>query len=536
MTGPQTASKAGAASSRPLPGKRPPAEGELSARRQAPDTQPARPQAAWRIPADWQLVIGLVLLASAAVLVAVTLADLAEPVAAVVWGGLALASYAAGLLYLFSLRLGHGVGLADWRFGPWMLFWYGLAFGLATITWSQPQTSTPGQIEVFNVVRALGLVAVGVTLWALGYLTGPGRLLRDLAAGLVAALGRRFTGQVRSPLTPWGLYAIGLAARLAGTATSGHFGYVGEVSSAVGSATSYGQILSVLSLCAPLAVAAAAMQVFGEGSRSARITLAVLFMIELAFGAAAGGKQNFVIAVLAVIIPMSAARRRLPLVAIIACVSVFLIVVVPFNSAYRAASRNATGTLTARQAVSQAPEILRQTLTGHSPIDVVPDSVTYLMQRIREIDSPAIILQRTPEQVPFSSPAQLVEAPVADVVPRAVWPGKPTLNTGDQFSQQYYGLPAGLTSSAITPVGDFYRHGGWVVVIAGMFVLGCGIRLLDEVLDVRANPHAIFLVLLLFPALVKSEDDWVSLVAGIPGTLLLWLLAVGLTFRARRQA
>jgi threonine/homoserine/homoserine lactone efflux protein len=66
-----------------------------------------------------------------------------------------------------------------------------------------------------------------------------------------------------------------------------------------------------------------------------------------------------------------------------------------------------------------------------------------------------------------------------------------------------------------------------------MFVLGCLVRLLDGALDVRVNPHAVFLVLLFFPTLVKSEDDWISTVAGIPVTILLWLVAVTLTFRRR---
>jgi hypothetical protein len=68
-----------------------------------------------------------------------------------------------------------------------------------------------------------------------------------------------------------------------------------------------------------------------------------------------------------------------------------------------------------------------------------------------------------------------------------------------------------------------------------MFLLGCGLRLLDDVLDVRANPHGVFLVLLLFPSLVKGETDWVSLLAGIPATVAVWLLAVALTFRPRRE-
>jgi hypothetical protein len=32
---------------------------------------------------------------------------------------------------------------------------------------------------------------------------------------------------------------------------------------------------------------------------------------------------------------------------------------------------------------------------------------------------------------------------------------------------------------------------------------------------------------------VKQEDDWVGMLAGIPGTLLVWLLAIYLTFRKR---
>jgi hypothetical protein len=59
------------------------------------------------------------------------------------------------------------------------------------------------------------------------------------------------------------------------------------------------------------------------------------------------------------------------------------------------------------------------------------------------------------------------------------------------------------------------------------------VRLLDEVIDLRRNPHALFLVLLFFPTLVKGEDDWTSTVAGIPATVMFWLLAVALTFRRR---
>jgi threonine/homoserine/homoserine lactone efflux protein len=69
-----------------------------------------------------------------------------------------------------------------------------------------------------------------------------------------------------------------------------------------------------------------------------------------------------------------------------------------------------------------------------------------------------------------------------------------------------------------------------------MFLLGCGVRLLDDVMDVRGNPHSIFLFLLLFPTLVKQENDWIGMLASTPGTLLVWFVAIYLTFRKREQS
>lgn len=489
-----------------------------------------------RSPVGWGLISALSF-AGAVLLLGGALATSRRPASAVLWGGLAFAAYAFGLLCLIRASRGRGLAFARWRFAPWSLLWYAVAYGVATVTWSQPQIGAPGQIAVSNVLRALWLMGAATTVWTLGYLIGPGHPLRGVASRAVAALGRRYASEVRSLAAPWILYAIGFAARVASTATSGRFGYVGDASSAVSTASGYGQILNALTLLAPLAVAAAAVQVFGERLPGARVTLATLFLVELAIGAASGGKQSFVIALLAVAVPFSAARRRLPKITLAVLTLAFLVVVIPFNQAYRHAARGASSTLSATQAIGAAPGILQHTVTGNNLISVIPHSVTYLFQRIREIDSPAIILQRSPTEIDYRPPLELVAAPIAAVVPRAIWPGKPILATGYEFGQEYYGLPSTIySSSAITPAGDLYRHGGWIPVIAGMFLLGCGVRLLDDVLDIRANPHAIFLVLLLFPSVVKGEQDWITLLAGIPATVAVWVLAVLLTFRPKLAA
>lgn len=482
-------------------------------------------------------IIGFALLSVAIGFLYCAVATDSQPTHSVVWGSLALAAYSSALLCMVSVKRATNLGLANWSLGSWTLLWYGAAFGLATVTWSRPQSGTPAEITLSSVLEALWLVAVGMSFWALGYSAGAGQLIRRWAGRLVERSAQKFGTEVRSRAAPWILYTIGMAARLASTATTGRFGYVGDASSAVSSATSYGAILDLLSLCAPLAVAAAALQVYRERLPGARITLVMLFLAELAFGAAAGGKQNFIIAVLAVAIPFTAERHRLPKAAFIGLILIFLVVVIPFNQAYRSAARSSVATLSDSQAIGAAPGIIKETLTGHKLLTVLPSSLGYLLQRIREIDSPAIIIQRTPAQIGYINPVELVEAPVAAVVPRALWPSKPILASGYQMSQVYYGLPSTVyTSSAITPVGDLYRYGGWMPVIAGMFLFGTGVRLLDDILDLRSNPQAIFLILLFFPTLVKDEVGWVQLLAEIPSTILVWLLAVSLTFRARKAA
>src|ERR1039457_1891070 len=142
---------------------------------------PVRATCRMAITPRWA-AISLALLAAALMLCGVAQAESDVPTHAVVFGSLALAFYAAALLCLVATREGD-FGLARWKLGSWILLWYGLAFGLATVTWSEPEASAPAQIAVSSVLRALLLVAVGTTCWATGYFVGPGRYVRRLSGG-----------------------------------------------------------------------------------------------------------------------------------------------------------------------------------------------------------------------------------------------------------------------------------------------------------------------------------------------------------------
>ncbi len=479
------------------------------------------------------IIVSAISFASTFILLYKALAVSGWPSQAVVWGGIALATYATGFLCLAGAQRLDGLGLAKWRFGPWILIWFALTYGLATVTWRQPQTGTTvASIALPSVIRALWLVALGLTAWFLGYLIGPGSVVRAAAAKGVAAVTQRFACEVRSPFSPWILYAIGTAARLASAATTGRFGYIGNTASSITTATGYGQILNILEYCAPFAVAAAALQVFRERVPSARVTLAILLSAELAVAAISGDKVNFLITALEVAIPYSAAKRRLPKATMITTIICFVLVVTPFTAAYRNAVRGGSTFLTSSQAAQKAPSLLKNTLNAGLIAANVPNSTDYLLERIQEIDSAAIIIQRTPQQINYANPMQLIQIPLTGFVPRVVWHGKPIQLPMYEVSQEYYDQPATVyTAAAITPVGDLYRYGGWIPVILGMLFLGCVIRLLDDVLDIFKNPQVIFLLLLLYPSVVVAESGWVAIFSGVPLTIIVWLFAVVIAFR-----
>jgi hypothetical protein len=454
------------------------------------------------------------------------------------WGAIALAVFCAGLLPIMSVAAGQdGLGLASWRIGAWSLVWGSLAFGLATLSWLNPQTvdGSSGVILPGSILRALWMIAVALGMLTVGYCVGPYRLAAYRGRRVTERLSRRFTDEIRGPLVPWALLGVGLVASVGFTALTGRLGYIGNAQASVSTASAYTQYLGIAGECVPLAVVAAAIRAYRIRTLWAWLTLLVLFVTAIVVGAVAGGKESFVVVILAAIIPHTVIRRRLPIAAIVVAVLFFVLIVTPFNAAYRLSARGAV-TLSTSQAVADAPAIASEVAATDISMTVFEESVSFLTVRIRTIDSPAIIMQRTPSEIPYQNPADLLIAPVVDLIPRILWPGKPILTPGYQISQEYYDLPPTLyTSSDVTPEGDLFRHGGWVPLIVGMFLLGCVIRIIDEVADLRRSVHGAFLIILLFPGVVQAGTDCATLLAGIPGQVLLWLAVVMLSFSRRTE-
>jgi hypothetical protein len=458
--------------------------------------------------------------------------------------GIGYDAVAVTLLSLAALQLTLGVpdgghGLARWRTGPWYLVWMALAFGVASLTWLGEQTGTALLISLSSVTNALMVVELSIVAWTVGYLTGAHRALGELARRLLDLLLHGTRPAIRRGgrgALPWILYAIGTTARLTTVVLDGGFGYVGDPSVAVSRASAYTQTLSMFSMAAVFGVAVAAHRVFSTRGPDpwGRFGLAVMVCLEAVVGALAGGKESFVVSVLAVLVPYGTLRGRLSWRILVLGALLFLWIVVPFNAAYRPVIRSDSGALGPVDAALAAPRVLATVLTD-PPADSVGTSTSQLLYRIREIDNIAIVTQLTPSAIAYRSPVEFARAPVIGLVPRLLWPGKPVLVSGYDFTQEYYGLPSTVySSSAVTPVGDLYRHGGWPVVMAGALVLGAACRLFDTLFRPERDPRAVFFVLVFLPVLVKSEMDTYTMIISIPAGVLTAALGAQLACRGPR--
>jgi hypothetical protein len=473
------------------------------------------------------LAVGSVILTAAAL-------SAPLPTAAAAWGGVALAAWCGALLATCSVMSRRdGCGLMQWKLGSWFLLWCGVTSGITSLA---PLSGLAAQIQPSSIARAEWLTAVAATAWAATYCAGRRRLATAAAERFMHRIAARRSDVVGGPLTPWLLYGIGTAARLTTAVLTGHLGDAGNPATAVSSAAWYQQGLADAALACPLAVAIAGLRAFRERAPGARFTLTVLFLTECTVSAISGSKGDIVTAAVAVAISHASAGRRVPTGLALAALAVFLVIVIPFTAAYRTEIHGGSAdpgepavSLTPGAAAADAPAIAGSALDAASA-GTVTQSLDYLGQRLQEIDAPAIVLQKTPSQVPYESLAQLPEALAADLVPRALWPGKPVIDPGYQFTENYYGADL-LTYSAITPQADLWRYGGWVPVVAGMAFLGWLMRVADDVLDVFRRPHAVLLVLLLWPVLAAPEGSFTTTLAVLPGLVLTWLAVTAVAFR-----
>jgi len=434
-----------------------------------------------------------------------------------------------GMNLVLGLRLNND-GLARWRLGPWYLGWATLAYGISSLTWIAPHNGAVAPITPASVVRALVVFGIAMAAWTLGYVVGPLALFIKFAERTVAAIYGRTVAELKpSLLLPWALYLAGDSARALLAALDGRIGYLGDASSTVSSANWYTQTLTSVSSLCTFATAVAAWRTFVDRRKGGLATLLPLLVLEVATGAVTGMKENFIVTGLSVLVPYGVARNKVPVRAMALMVLTFLLLVIPFNVAFRDTVRHGKTTLSVPDAVSAVPATFDEVASASLRADTASTSYEMLVVRVRMIDNLALIVQRSPIQIPYKSALDYAKAPFVGLVPRFAWPGKPVMVPGYEFSMQYYGRPSSVyTSFAVTNVGDLYMHGGLPTVLVGAVLLGFAYRLFDQIFRPERDVRALFFVLAFLPVLMKSERDVGGIIVSVPTSLFTAMIGVRL--------
>lgn len=410
------------------------------------------------------------------------------------------------------------------------LLYSAVGFGGLALAWVEQQTGTAGRIDQASVPRAVLVALIGIVAWSAGYAMVRGEPAKrfTLWCRRVAAPGTAWTS--RSAVVPLVLYMIGVGARGLRIG-QGAYGYIADPRSLIANPSSFGQLLPIAERLTLISITVAAVNVARRSERSIGplVLLVALVVIEICTTAYGGTKSALISIGIAVVVPLLARRRRVPLSAV-ALIVVFVVASASFVETYRAGLISGTTRLGGTSARDAFLAAAGETLNPARVDDTVSRGIDNLGKRLRQIDNVAIITQRTPSEIPFRPATELITDPVADLVPRALWPGKPVKTTGLDFSQQYYDLPPGLyTSSAVTVVGDLYRHGGLLVVVLALTLLGAAAHYSDRYWHPAGDLRLSVLFAATFVEIINIEYEATSLVTSL-------VVAIGLSIVATRAA
>lgn len=445
----------------------------------------------------------------------------------------ALVLLSAACMLVVAGHAGRWFGLRRLELAPWWIAYFAFSFGITSVGWASPS----GNNNVSQLIRpesipwALTAAAAAIAALTIGFVSGPLPLLFRILRAAVRWSTPAGTWSFRSIHIPLIIYTVGFLSR-AFRIAGGRYGYIGNAAQSLSSPSSLNQVLSQVEQFTRYGLVLAAFNAFmlTRSGRSRRL-LIVLCIIEFGFGVASGVKSELVMTALALGIPYSVASGDVPRRAVIVLV-LGMLFLVPLNLAYREqiiiASSNGQSAV---GQVRRLPEIAVRAYSGKSAGGTLATSTAHASSRLREIDNLALIMQRSPSEIPFRSARELIQGPVTGLIPRALWPTKPILSLGYQFSQQYYNLPAGLyTASAVTIPGDLYRHGGWLILLFGMMILGKIVRAVGDTCSPAGDARRLIFYVSMFLLLINLEGDIVTLLVSLIETVVIAMVVTRFSF------
>jgi hypothetical protein len=172
-------------------------------------------------------------------------------------------------------------------------------------------------------------------------------------------------------------------------------------------------------------------------------------------------------------------------------------------------------------------------LSGKAPLDT---QFSAAASRSSLLTMTAVVLDKTPDLVPFQN-GRMYPQLVQNMIPRIIWPNKPTANAANRFFQVSYGLTEedGLedVSMACGFEAEGYMNFGWLGVVGVGLCVGIAFKAYEcTCFSLDRSLAATALGLALLPGFLSIESQLVTYLGG----LLQVVVAVVVVFGIRTSS
>lgn len=392
------------------------------------------------------------------------------------------------------------------------VYWWYFAIGLFWLdrTLMQNDPSTTGA-DQNGVTRALWLALVGVVCM------GAGMNLR------IPLLARADQPDLKDRPKSWIYVRIIL---VVGTLAS----LVPGIANVLGAGGR--QIIEILTSFVPTVALLLLLRRYLDGTASTqdKVLLSMFFPIKLVGGLASGWLGSALLLGLVCGAMYIVARRRIPWALIAASVAVMVFLQVgknEFRTQYWYGDQR--GGIIERLAfwvdksASRWSDAIKSDSSGSAR-----ELASQSLERTSLLTQVAHVLELTPETIPFLEGSSYSYLAIT-LVPRFVWPEKPSFNAANRYYQVAFGLTEernlDTVSIAVGCLGEAYINFGWLGAIGIM--LGIGIVLgIYERSFVARDSSALFLGIgiALLPGFLGIESQMAQYLAGVVQKILLTIL------------
>jgi hypothetical protein len=155
-------------------------------------------------------------------------------------------------------------------------------------------------------------------------------------------------------------------------------------------------------------------------------------------------------------------------------------------------------------------------LEGRAPLD---EQLSATSLRSSLLTMTGLILEKTPETVPYQLGTSYPLL-IKNLIPRVLWPEKPSVNLANEFFQVEYGLTERGNLMSVSIACGFeaegYMNFGWVGVLAVGLVVGFALGIYElAFFSVGSSLTAIAVGLALLPGFLTIESQLVQYLGGI---------------------